>query len=120
MSDATMTKELFFSGTREDAEVVGPGLRRLLMGHDSRLMLVKVWFDQGAVGEVHSHPHSQGSFVLEGKFEVYVDGQKKLLGPGETFFVPSSADHGAVCIEEGVLLDVFSPVRADFLPTGAA
>jgi quercetin dioxygenase-like cupin family protein len=118
MDNAATKNELFFKGTRADAETVGPGLCRLLMGHDAKLMLAKVWFDQGAVGEVHAHPHSQGSFVLEGKFEVYVDGMKKVLGPGETFFVPSGADHGAVCLEEGILLDVFSPARADFLKEG--
>jgi quercetin dioxygenase-like cupin family protein len=115
MSQVLDHPELFMDSPEAKAESVGPGLRRLVMGHDEHLMLVKVWFDQGAVGEVHAHPHSQGSYVISGSFEVQVDGKTQILGPGGSFFVPSGADHGAVCLEEGVLLDVFSPAREDFL-----
>lgn len=115
MSDVITHADLFKNSPKSEAETVGPGLRRLLLGHDEHLMLVKVWFDKGAVGEVHSHPHSQGSYVVEGTFEVQVDGKTQVLGPGGSFFVPSGADHGAVCLEEGILIDVFSPTRRDFL-----
>jgi len=115
MSDVLNHSDLFMYSPKSEAETVGPGLKRIVLGHDEHLMLVKVWFDKGAVGEVHSHPHSQGSYVIEGSFEVQVDGKIQVLGPGGSFFVPSGADHGAVCLEEGVLLDVFSPARRDFL-----
>ena len=115
MSDVYTHADLFRYSPKSKAEEVGPGLKRLLLGHDEHLMLVKVWFEKGAVGEVHSHPHSQGSYVIEGAFEVEVDGKTQVLGPGGSFFVPSGAAHGAVCLEEGILLDVFSPTRRDFL-----
>ena len=115
MSDVITHEDLCKYSPKSQAETIGPGLKRLLLGHDEHLMLVKVWFDKGAVGEVHSHPHSQGSYVIEGTFEVQVDGKTQVLGPGGSFFVPSGADHGAVCLEEGILLDVFSPARRDFL-----
>lgn len=115
MSNVLIKSELFKNSSKSEAEEVGPGLSRQLLGHDEHLMLVKVWFEKGAVGEVHAHPHSQGSYVVEGRFEVQVDGKTKVLGPGGSFFVPSGADHGAVCLEAGILLDVFSPARKDFL-----
>ena len=115
MSDVLVRSDLFTNGSLADAEDAGPGLKRLLLGYDDQLMLVKVWFEEGAVGEVHAHMHTQVSYVVEGKFEVFVDGHKLVLGPGESFFVPSHADHGAVCLEEGILLDIFTPARRDFL-----
>ena len=115
MSDVLEHSDLFTYSAKADAEDIGPGLKRKLLGYDDHLMLVKVWFEKGAVGEVHSHPHSQGSYVIEGFFEVQVDGKTQILGPGGSFFVPSGADHGAVCLEQGILLDVFSPARRDFL-----
>lgn len=115
MSDLLVDSDLFMNSPESDAETIGPGLKRKILGHDEHLMLVKVWFEKGAVGEVHAHPHSQGSYVVEGVFEVFVDGQKQILKPGGAFFVPSGADHGAVCLEAGILLDVFSPAREDFL-----
>ena len=115
MSDVLEHADLFMYSPESEAETVGDGLRRKVLGHDEHLMLVKVWFDKGAVGEVHSHPHSQVSYVLEGMFEVFVAGKTQVLGPGGCFKVPSGAEHGAVCLEAGILLDMFSPMRRDFL-----
>lgn len=115
MSDVIEHSDLFMYGPESEAEAVGPGLKRVILGNDEHLMLVKVWFEKGAVGEVHAHPHSQGSYVIDGVFEVQVGGKTQVLGPGGSFFVPSGADHGAVCLEAGILLDVFSPTRRDFL-----
>ncbi|WP_291079077.1 cupin domain-containing protein [Hyphomonas sp.] len=115
MSNTLVRSDLFMHSPRQDAEKVAPGIHRKLLGYDSDLMLVKVWFDKGAVGEVHAHPHTQTAYVVEGKFEVYVDGRTEVLEAGGCFFVPSGAEHGAVCLEEGILLDIFTPARMDFL-----
>lgn len=115
MSKMLVRSELFVNSQREGAEPVGPGIHRKLLGYDTNLMLVKVWFDKGAVADVHAHPHTQTAYVAEGKFEVYVDGRTEVLEAGGCFFVPSGADHGAVCLEAGILLDIFSPARMDFL-----
>jgi quercetin dioxygenase-like cupin family protein len=64
---------------------------------------------------LHQHVHVQISYVESGVFEVEVGGVKKILKKGDTFFAPSNIWHGVVCLEEGVLLDSFSPMRKDFL-----
>ncbi|KAA3615261.1 MAG: cupin domain-containing protein [Calditrichaeota bacterium] len=96
-------------------ETVGPGLTRQIMGHDSDLMLVKVNFEKGAIGEPHKHPHHQVSYVIEGKFDVTIDGVTKTLEAGDAFVVPTEVMHGAICTEKGILIDTFSPAREDFL-----
>jgi len=111
--------QLFMNSPRSEAEDIGDGIHRTLLGYDNKILMAKVWFDKGAVGQVHKHHHSQVAYVIEGKFEVEVDGQKQILEAGGCFFVPSMAMHGAVCLEPGILLDVFSPAREDFL-TGEA
>ena len=85
------------------------------MGYDKNLMLVKVNFEEGAIGYKHSHHHQQVSYVVEGKFEVEIDGEKQVLSTGDAFTIPSNLEHGAVCLEKGVLIDTFSPMREDFL-----
>lgn len=97
-------------------EIVGEGLRRKVMAWDERVMLVKVEFRKGAVGAVHHHPHSQVSYVESGVFEVEIGGEKRVLQGGDVFLAPSSTPHGVVCLEDGILIDVFSPLREDFLP----
>ncbi len=94
---------------------LGDGVRRKIMGYDGMLMMVKVGFDKGAVGTVHQHFHSQGSYVASGKFEVNIGGEKQVLKAGDGFFALPDVPHGVVCLEEGVLVDVFTPHRFDFL-----
>ena len=115
MTEKIVQSQLFMNSPRSEAEDVGGGIHRTLLGYDDKILMAKVWFDQGAIGQVHSHHHSQVSYVESGKFEVEVDGRKQVLEAGGCFFVPSMAAHGAVCLEPGVLLDVFSPAREDFL-----
>ncbi len=68
-----------------------------------------------AIGALHQHPHVQISYVESGQFEVEAGGIKKVLIQGESFFAASNVRHGVICLETGVLLDTFSPMRKDFI-----
>src|SRR5688500_6053592 len=96
-------------------ENVGAGVTRRILGYDDQLMLVCARFEQGAVGALHRHPHRQVTYVASGRFEVEIDGVKKALAACDSFFVAPELVHGAVALEPGVLIDVFTPARADFL-----
>ncbi len=96
-------------------ENVAPGMKRQIMGYQKGIMLVRVDFDKGGIGEVHRHPHQQISYVVSGAFEVEINGIKEILISGDCFVVPPDALHGAVCLEAGTLIDTFSPMREDFL-----
>ncbi|MEI9806908.1 MAG: cupin domain-containing protein [Bacteroidota bacterium] len=100
-------------------EEAGPGIKRKIMAYDERLMLVKVVFEKGAVGTLHQHYHTQITHVESGVFEIEVNGEKKALKGGDAFHIPPNVIHGAVCLEAGVLIDVFSPMREDFINKNA-
>ncbi|MEM7667110.1 MAG: cupin domain-containing protein [Pseudomonadota bacterium] len=100
-------------------ENLGDGIMRQILGYGPEIMVVRVWFDRGAVGQVHAHRHSQSTYVESGKFEVFIDGEKRVLEAGDGFYIAPHLDHGAVCLEAGVLIDTFSPLREDFLSEGA-
>jgi quercetin dioxygenase-like cupin family protein len=103
----------------EDSEVewldLGGGIKRKVMAYDDQMMVVKVAFEAGGIGAMHSHPHTQASYVASGKFDITIDGKTKTLKGGDVYFVPSDLVHGAVCLEAGELIDVFHPLREDFL-----
>ena len=105
----------FMFGDRTPRESVGEGLIRQLFGYDDSILMARVEFEVGAVGAIHAHPHSQVSYVESGEFDVTIDGVETRLGPGDSFYIEPHLDHGAICRKAGVLLDVFSPVREDFL-----
>ncbi|MEL7217097.1 MAG: cupin domain-containing protein [Pseudomonadota bacterium] len=100
-------------------EDLGDGITRQILGFGPEIMIVRVWFEKGAVGQVHSHRHSQSTYVESGAFEVFIDGEKRVLGAGDSFYIAPHLEHGAECLEAGVLIDTFSPVREDFLGEGA-
>lgn len=96
-------------------EEVIPGIKRQVLVYDTNLMLVVVNFEKGVVAPAHKHPHQQVTYVEKGVFEVEIDGKSEILKQGDGFVIPSNAMHGAKCIEAGVLIDTFSPMREDFV-----
>ena len=66
-------------------------------------------------GALHHHPHTQITYVVSGRFEFTVGGEKKVVGAGDSMLKKDGVEHGCVCLEEGILLDIFSPMREDFV-----
>jgi quercetin dioxygenase-like cupin family protein len=108
-------KDVFIKSSDIQWETVGEGVRRKIMAYDENLMLVRVEFSKDSIGNLHQHYHSQITHVESGAFEVSIDGEKKILRGGDAFIIPSNLVHGCVCLEAGVLIDVFSPMREDFV-----
>lgn len=96
-------------------EPAGEGIKRQILGYDGQLMLVKVAFEKGAVGTAHEHYHSQSTYVVSGVFEFHTEGEKKIVKAGDGIYMAPDAVHGCTCLEAGILIDTFSPMRADFI-----
>ena len=105
----------FFMNEEIPFEELGNGVKRKILAHNEPLMVVEVHFEEGAVGYQHTHFHSQATYVLEGKFKFTVNGVDKIVSKGDSIYMESEVLHGAVCIEKGILLDIFTPEREDFL-----
>jgi quercetin dioxygenase-like cupin family protein len=107
--------ERFQIGKDMKWENPAPGVHRQIMAYDGQLMMVKVDFEKGAIGSMHEHYHSQATYVASGKFELTIGDEKRILEAGDGYYVAPDELHGCVCLEAGILIDTFSPVRADFL-----
>lgn len=94
---------------------LGSGVSRKILAYDENLMSVEVRFEKGAVGSVHTHPHTQISYVIEGSFEATIGDETRIISKGDTYITPPDVPHGVVCLEAGTLLDIFTPMREDFL-----
>jgi quercetin dioxygenase-like cupin family protein len=110
-----ITPRLFIASSDEPWETPAEGILRQVLGYDEHLMMVRVVFRKGAVGYLHRHPHRQVTLVERGSFEVTIEGEKKVLKGGDSYFIPPDLLHGAVALEDGVLVDVFAPMREDFV-----
>lgn len=107
-------RPLFYIDTETDWENLGDGVSRKISGYDDKIMLVKVKFEVGAIGALHKHYHSQVTYVDSGVFEASINGVKQILKAGDSFYAKLHHIHGVLCIEAGILVDVFSPMRQDF------
>lgn len=107
--------EIFCLSEKMDWEELGGGVSRKILGWDNQIMMVNVKFEKGAVGSPHQHFQAQTTYVASGKFEFTVGDEKQIVKEGDGLYIPPNIMHGAVCLEAGILLDVFSPVREDFL-----
>ncbi|MEM6378437.1 MAG: cupin domain-containing protein [Bacteroidota bacterium] len=108
------SKEFLF-GDEIEWEVIDDKLRRQIMGYDDKIMLVKVEFKAGGVGQLHEHYHSQVTYVESGEFKMTIGDEVKTIKAGDSYYIPPHVMHGCVCTKDGVLIDVFSPHREDFL-----
>src|SRR4051794_25443741 len=107
----------FFSAPSDNGWMdADPGVRRRVRLQLPEMMIVEVEFQAGAVGAPHAHPHVQCCYVERGSFEVTIGDHSQTLPSGGCFIVPSGTRHGVRALEAGVLVDVFTPRRDDFLP----
>lgn len=94
---------------------LGGGSRRKIRSYNGEMMLVEVGFDEGAAAKDHTHPHTQISYVLSGEFTYTIEGKTYAMKQGDSIVVDGGKLHGCACVKAGVLLDIFSPMREDFV-----
>lgn len=93
----------------------GKGVVKRVLAYSDDLMVVENHFQKGAIGAMHHHPNTQITYVVSGKFEFTIGGEKHIVTAGDTLLKTDSVEHGCVCLEEGVLIDTFTPYRKDFV-----
>ena len=97
------------------AQSGGAGVTRRVLAYNAGLMCVENTFEEGAVGALHSHPHTQITYVVSGAFSFTIDGEERIVRPGDTMLKEDGVVHGCKCLEAGILLDIFTPMREDFV-----
>ncbi len=92
-----------------------PGILRRTLVHKDRMLLVHWQIRKGVQFGEHSHPHEQAGYMLKGTMELIVAGEKHLLRPGSAYVVASGVRHDAIVLEDAEIVDIFSPVRTEYL-----
>jgi quercetin dioxygenase-like cupin family protein len=113
-------EQLFVEFSHIAWEDVGAGVRRKVMAYGDQLMAVYVEFQPGAVGALHRHPHLQITYIQSGALTVHIGDRHQVLRGGDFYYIPADVEHGVDAIEESVLVDFFTPMRKEFVPTQPA
>lgn len=102
---------------RDDATAIEmfPGVARRTLSSGERMTLVEITLAAGAVVAEHSHPHEQAGYVARGRVRFRIGHETRELAAGDSYLAPAGVPHVVEALEDAVCIDVFSPVREEFL-----
>jgi len=98
----------------EPIEQLTPLIGRQVV-HTETMTIARIHLGVGATVPTHAHPHEQVATVLEGRLRFVVGGEQQVVAAGASMFVPSGVPHEVEALEDSLVLDVFSPVRDDWV-----
>lgn len=93
-----------------------PGVRRKTLVHGPRTLLSEFRLTRDAVIPPHRHPHEQTGYLMSGRLQLAIAGRVHDFHPGDAWMIPGDVEHEAHALEDSVIVEVFSPVREDYLP----
>ena len=107
----------FINYNTKSTVTIFPGVHSA-MEHSAQITYGCVTLEEGVIVPVHSHPHEQWTYILEGQMEFTLNGEMQLLLPGMGAYIASNVLHGAVAVTSSKVIDVFTPVREDYRELG--
>ena len=93
-----------------------PGVEMAPLSHGDKTLMVQFRFEAGADLPLHQHPYEQTGYLVSGKMRMTIGEEVFEVLPGDNWCIPEGIEHGAEILEPSVALEVFSPVREDYLP----
>jgi quercetin dioxygenase-like cupin family protein len=92
------------------------GVNLTTLVHGDKTLMGQFNIAKGSAIPVHSHPHEQTGFMFSGKLRFNVEGEVFDVETGDSWCLPGDVEHSAEALEDSVIIEVFSPVREDYLP----
>jgi quercetin dioxygenase-like cupin family protein len=92
------------------------GIKIKTVAHGEKTLMAEFHMTKGADLPEHSHPHEQTGYLISGKLILMIDKERHMVEPGDTWCISGDIPHSAEVLENSVVVEVFSPVREDFLP----
>ncbi len=107
---------MFYSRSSDGYQEALKGVRRKTLVHGANTLLTEFRIEAGSVIPVHSHAQEQTGYLLSGRLQFTVGDESILAEPGDSWCLAGDLPHGAEALEDSVVIEVFSPVREDYLP----
>src|ERR1700704_4182792 len=97
-----------------ETEVLSATIGRKIIAGE-KAMVAQVFLAKGAIVPEHHHESEQITYILEGALQFQIEGKEILVSKGQVLRIPSHVPHSAIALEETLDLDIFSPIRHDWL-----
>lgn len=92
-----------------------PGIEMKTLVNGEKTLLAEVHMQKGSELPLHRHPHEQTGYMVSGAMRLTIEGRVFMVEPGDSWNVPGDAEHHVAVLEDTVVVEVFSPVREDYL-----
>ncbi len=99
-----------------DHETGIPGIRVRTLCFGDRTLMAEFLLAAGSLLPLHAHPHEQTGYLVTGRLILTAGEERREMAPGDSWCIPGDLAHQAQVVEDSVAVEVFSPVREDYLP----
>jgi quercetin dioxygenase-like cupin family protein len=107
---------MFTKQSDTDYRALVDGVEMKPLTHGEKTLLARFHLEKGAVIPMHAHIYEQTGFMLSGRMQFTIGDEKLDCEPGDSWCIPGDVLHGVEVLEDSVVVEVFSPVREDYLP----
>ena len=107
---------MFLTGSDEGYVEVLPGIRRKTLCFGATTLMSEFRLRDGSPLPAHDHPQEQTGYLVSGRLRLTIGDETREVEPGDSWSIPGGVRHGAEVLEDAVAVEVFSPVREDYLP----
>ena len=92
------------------------GIEQKTLVYGEKTLMTEFLLRKGSNLPRHTHPHEQTGYLVRGQIRLSIGAEEFEAKPGDSWCIPGGVEHGAEVIEDSVAIEVFSPVREDYLP----
>lgn len=107
---------MFYAKDETGFKEVLHGIKLKALVYGEKTMLTEFRLDKGSDLPLHSHAHEQTGYLVKGHIRLLIDDQTYDVRPGDSWCIAGGAEHRAEILEDSVAIEVFSPLREDYLP----
>ncbi|MCX5856077.1 MAG: cupin domain-containing protein [Deltaproteobacteria bacterium] len=107
---------MFYKVDESGYKQVLPGIKFKTLVYGEKTLFSEFRLEANSILPKHSHFHEQTGYLVEGRISLTIGQQTFEAGPGDSWCIPSNIDHNAEILENSLAIEVFSPVREDYLP----
>jgi quercetin dioxygenase-like cupin family protein len=106
---------MFTSHSADGYRTLAPGVELRVLSYGESTMLTEFRLAAGHELPAHSHPHEQTGYLVRGRITLRIGAESHDVAPGDSWCVAGGTEHGATILEDSIAVEVFSPIREDFL-----
>lgn len=92
------------------------GVSQKTLVYGEKTLMTEFLLKSGSLLPIHEHPHEQTGYLVSGRLKMFINEQEFIAEPGDSWCIASNVNHGAEALENSVAVEIFSPVREEYIP----